>query len=252
MAEEDELNEMEAELGNEETPATEPVSAAPEATPVESSPYKVGNRTWKSQDEFHKSYLSLEKEFSRVQNEHKQYEELRKWHSQVVKHPELYDQLNKASADYFKRIQSGQSKATAERATGIPDQVAQELQQLKAFVEETKIERETQKIAQEKADLLKEHPELTPEDIQEILKNAYERGGSALKDSYWIVMGPRSAAKSLTEAERKVAEANKAKRLGSVGPSSGPRVAPTPGKLTEEQENKSILAKLFPEKYGNH
>ncbi len=254
MNENDELNEMEAELGNESNPtetteSTEGTGSEQPVTPA--SEYVVGNRKYKDEADFKKSHLSMEREYSRLQNELKQFDPVRKWHQAITQHPELLSDLNKRSAEYFKRLEAGQSKATAQKGAGIPDEVARELGDVRNFMEEVKL-------TKERDQLMQEHPELTKEDLQEIYKVAMEEEEAGrrtpLSKVYWLALGPKLASRSQLTAEQKVAESQRAKRLANVGPSAVTGLTPIAkesSKMSQAEQDKSILKTLFPEKYGS-
>lgn len=253
MNENDELSDMEAELGNETPLETNDVSTGSEPTqPVTpANEYVVGNRKYKDEADFKKSHLSMEKEYSRLQNELKQFEPVRKWHQAITQHPELLSELNKRSAEYFKRLESGQSKTTAQKGAGIPDEVARELGDVRNFMEEVKLNKERDQ-------LMQEHPELTKEDLQEIYKVAMEEEEAGrrtpLSKVYWLAIGPKLASRSQLTAEQKVAESQKAKRLANVGPSNVTGLTPTAKdstKMSQTEHDQAILKVLFPEKYGS-
>ena len=225
-------------LGGDATPAS-PETSPDQATSAAEALLKYGGREFKSQEDLGKAYEGLLKDYSKTKGEFAKAKPWYEFGQNVQKHPELYQELNSRVQEYVKRIQAGQSQTTAQKASGLPDAVVEELSSIKQQLADRAVKEE---IADIKSKYNLDQPTLN-----EVIQFASERPQLPLEDAYWAVVWKKQAATSRSEAEKTVREELKKKAASNVGPSRTPQITPSQKSVTDmsEQERREHLKQLI-------
>lgn len=231
-----ELDALLAEDASLATPPVEPQTPAPTGI-------KAGGREFKSPDELAKAYGSLLKDYSRKENDSKRAKGWFEFEENLKAHPELKDAILKSVDEYNARRNAGQSKATAQAATGVNDAIASKVERMEAAFEDIKLERELT--------ALKSKYNLSDEDQRGLLEAAAEitekHGNVPLEMVYRHWAFDKQVATSKTSGEQSAQAAAAKKRAAMVGSSETAGVTPTakkPSQMTGSEYNDAILSEL--------
>lgn len=244
----DEMNYEADELETSNLGAT-PETEAPagEATPAgEQTFIEAGGRKFKDQVELAKAYDGLLKDYSRTKGDFAKAKPWMDFGNKLNAHPELRTNLNRQIDEYVKRVQAGQSSTTAQKASGLPDQVADKISSLEARWEDMELQRE---IAEVKS---KFNPD--EDAMKEALKLSYDLGGVSLEVALKAVMHDKVAAKAQTSAEATLKQNLARKKAANVGSSSTPTVSPSqkrPEEMSRDESREAVRRAFWPEKYGS-
>ncbi len=194
-------------------------------TPVAGTPIKALGREFKSTDELVKAHEALYKDYTKKSQLAAKADEWTRFEAYLANHPELRSNISKNILDYQKRVNEGQNPASAQAASGIPPQMAQQLNDLQARYDDMALKTEI--------DELKGRYNLDTPTLDRVLKESEENDGIPLEKAYRIVIADEALArqKASTSAERArlAAEAKKA----NVGSSSAPNISPSPKDLSK-------------------
>lgn len=220
--------ELEAMLNEGTEKATPPVSETP-TQPQESAKLKYGGREWDSPEKLGKAYEALHKDYTRKSQDYakvKQYADLDQY---LTKHPELRSKINSAVSEYNRRINAGQSEATAQQATGVSPEALERIERMEAFFEDQKLEREI--------DQLKSGFKLDSDDVKLVLHKATELAEKGvvlpLKDVYKILAFEERNLQARQDGAKDAMAKSLSKKKANVGGSDLPNVNPSAKPISE-------------------
>lgn len=240
--------ELNAIMGDTEV-SQETTQPAQEQTQPASTKIKAGGREFTSVDELSKAYGSLEREFSSRSQRLAKLKEWEDFADTLKKNPDLRDDLTKRIDEYNARRAAGQSKATAEKHTGVSDEVAERLHRMEREFEDMRLERELT--------TLKNKYGLDEEGERELLQAAADMipkyGNIPLEMVYRHYAFERKMNDAASNGERSALENQAKKGKANVGSSASTGVSPTQ-KPIEQMDEYEYLAQLDKElsKVGYH
>ena len=234
--------ELNAIMSGGEPQAT-PSTPVEQTQAAETQKLKFGGREWDSPEKLGKAYEALHKDYTRKSQEFSRLKPYGDFDAYLGKHPELRTKINDAVAEYNKRVNAGQSQATAEKATGVSPEVADRIERMEAFFEDQKLEREI--------DQLKSKFSLDANDVKLVLHKATELAEKGavlpLTDVFKILAYEERNLKAKQEGEKAGIQKMAAKNKANVGGSDNPSVTPSAkgvGEMSENEYTKLLTDKL--------
>lgn len=206
-----------------------PQSDAQPTQPSEATKLKFGGREWDSPEKLGKAYEALHKDYTRKSQEYAKVKQYGDLDTYLTKNPELRAKINEAVSEYNRRINAGQSQATAQQASGVSPAAIERLERMEAFFEDQKVEREIDK--------LKTSYKLDRDDIKLVLHKATELAEKGvvlpLQDVFKILSFEERNLQAKQEGEKSAMQKITSKRKANVGGSDMPTASPSAKPITE-------------------
>lgn len=230
--------QLDAMINGTDTPAvTQPVDTK-QTQPVEAPKLKFGGREWDSPENLGKAYEALHKDYTRKSQDYAKLKPYGEFDNYLSKHPELRANLDKVVREYHARVNSGQSPAAAQQATGISPEIADRLEKMEAHFEDMQIQKEKES--------LKTKYNLDKDVIRSVIQKTLEfeeKGISlSLEDVYKILSYDERTLVSKKQGEKEAQDKLKAKARANVGSSDVPQVSPSAKGINEMSENEYTKA----------
>jgi len=218
----------------------------PEVTqtqPTEAAKLKFGGREWDSPEKLGKAYEALHKDYTRKSQEHAKLKQYGDFDAYLNKHPELRNEFSKLWQErvneYNKRISAGQSPATAEKATGVPQEYAERLERIEAHFEDVQIEKEKS--------ALESKFNLDKEDMRLVIHKAIEleeRGvrNLSLEDVYKMMSFESQKLAARKEGQKEAQDRLTGKKKAAVGGSDSPTATPNAKGVNDMNDNEFTRA----------
>jgi len=220
--------ELNAILNGTGEQSSTPSSQETPTQPVETSKLKYGGREWESPEKLGKAYEALHKDYTRKSQEFSKLKPYGDFDAYLNKHPELRNEFNKLWTErvneYQKRISAGQSPATAEKATGVPQEVIERLERIENDMMDRQIESEKSALASKFS--------LDKEDLRLVIHKAIEleeKGvrNLSLEDVYKMMAFESQKLAARKEGQKEAQERLSGKRKANVGGSDSPTATPS-------------------------
>lgn len=226
--------DLNAMLNGSDAPAATPTDSMRGQEPVaEAAELKFGGRVWKSAEDIGRAYEAMQRDYTKKTQEYSRLKPYGDFDAYLNKHPELRNKFNEVWTaqvqEYQKRLNAGQSEATAQRATGVSPEIVERLEAIEAHFE-------SQKVQSEVADI-KQKFGLDKGTMDAVLSKAIEleeKGISLpLSDVYKLHAFESKQLEAKKTGEKTAIERMNAKRKANVGGSELPSATPSAKGISE-------------------
>src|SRR3990167_1056059 len=165
------------------------------ATPavVAGTPIKALGREFKDSAELVKAHEALYKDYTKKSQAAAKADEWTRFEAYLGNHPELRSSISKNILDYQKRVNDGQTPAAAQVASGVPPQMAQQLNELQARYDDMALKTEI--------DEVRSRYNLDAPMLDRVFKESEENDGIPLEKAYRIVVADEAIARSTAVAK---------------------------------------------------
>lgn len=188
---------------------------------------KFGGREWDTPEKLGKAYEALHKDYTRKSQEFAKLKPYGDFEAYLSKHPELRQEFNKTWNDklteYQKRVNAGQSQATAEKATGLTPDVVERIERIEAHFEDQRLEQEKNQVTSKY--------NLNNDEIRLVIHKAIEleeKGvrNLSLDEVYKMMSFEQRQLNAKKEGEKNAIDRINQKKKASVGGSDTSSMAP--------------------------
>lgn len=236
-----------------------PEQAAPAISGGATFPLTIGNQVFKTPDELRDSYSGLQKTFTQKTQDHAReaglYKSLASWLGNLKRDPVAWDRFK----EYMRGGASPQQAAQATKADAASGNLEQSQGRPQASADDGRWDDLHERLDKTEnrvdySDFVRRHPDLSSEEVSEILMRtaelAEEGKRRSLEEVYRVEFFDKAAAKFYEkgskdlEASRK--KSQEATSLGSVPPTAAPdRQGKRYGELHTEGDRDQHIANLF-------
>lgn len=224
--------ELNALLGGQEVGQTNPDSGKTQDQPVVEK-LKYGGREWDDDKSLGKAYEALLKDHTKKSQEYARLKPYGDFDAYLNKHPELRNEFNvlwnHKVQEYQKRINAGQSEATAQKATGISQEMAERIERIEAHFEDQRVQSEVSS--------LKSRFGLDKAGVDKVINKALDLADKGvelpLEDVYKIIAFEEKKLEAKKEGEKQAIANLTKKGKANVGGSEIPSASPSAKGVSE-------------------
>lgn len=208
---------------------------------------KYGGREWNDHKDLGKAYEALLKDHTKKSQEYARLKPYGDFDAYLNKHPELRNEFNvlwnNKVQEYQRRIDAGQSPATAQKATGISQEYAERIERIEAHFEDQKVQSEISS--------LKSKFTLDKAGVDKVLNKAIELSEKGvdlpLEDVYKIIAFEEKKLEAKKEGEKQALDKLNTKKKANVGGSELPTASPSAKGISEmshREYNQALESRL--------